>query len=689
MIALGIVVAAQIAAAAPRVPAIVLQAPLDPASSVAFHAMLAPDTVYLGEQATYQIAVFLDDRVRARMRRNPEFVPPELRSLVAHDLPGAGGRVYQRTAGDKRYEVHVFERALFGLVAGRVDVPPAQLLYSLPLSASFFSREESHALRSESAVLVIREPPLDGRPADYNGAVGILSLDAHYDSRTGKVGDPFVLTVGVSGEANVGHLPRPNIELPWGTVVPASERVRLDSVAVRVRGRKEFDWILTPRDTGVLRLPSVRYWFFNPIAERYELAIAEPESIVVAPATLALADTAGNSQPMLGVRRVYRGETPPPIPDRPWFWLLALIAPIPAAVRATTSAWSQRRRRPERAARVLNRLARRGSSDAGRVRRAYVAALAERLLLPAETLTRRGELARLLRLSGVRKETARAADDLLSDLDESIYAEGQHPSPKDAGRRADEIVRNVDREAIRRVITMVMAAAVIGAASPALANPAREAALRATFQQGVTAYAQREFGTSARRFADVAHEAPRAGDAWANFGTAGWAAGDTAAAAVGWQRALRLEPRAEDVRERIALIGTTERGFVSFVPPVTSSEVAVLALLIWFTIWGMLAMRDSGDSMRNRMSLLAACLLVIVATSAGGLRELERGARLAVISEGGPLRLLPALGADQGASALVGEVARTKARQGVWTRVELDGGRSGWVETQRLVPLDS
>ncbi len=691
MNALVFIVAAQIAAApAPRrVPAIVAQAPLDPASSVAFHALVSPAAVYLGQQSTYQIAVFLDDQVRARMRRNPEFVPPELRALVAYDLPGSAGRIYQRTSGGRTFEVHVFERALFGIAGGRIDIPPAQLLYSLPLSASFFSREESHALRSESVVLVVREPPAAGRPAEYAGAVGQLTIHAQFDTTRGRVGDPFIFTVGVTGEANVGHLPRPAFSLDWGTTVTASERVFLDSMSVTVRGRKEFDWILTPRDTGVLRMPAVRYWFFNPVSERYEVAVAQPESLIVAPAALVMADTGTGATQVLGVRTEYFGERSPPLPDASWFWLLAIVAPLPAAVRAGAEAVRRQQKRPERAARVLRGLSRRPSADASRVRRAYVAALAERLVLPAETLTRRGELARLLRLSGVRKETARAADDLLAEMDQAIYAAGAHPAPREAGKRAFDIVQLVDRDAIRRTLTMGLVAVALAATTPASAGEARETAIRQGFASGVDAYAKRDYRSAVRIFADVAREAPRAPDVWANLGTAGWAASDTVAAAVGWQRALRLEPRAEDVRDRLMLLGTSERGFVSFVPPVTSSEVALAAMLLWLALWCALAMRGGDSSSRRRVVVGTLCALIVVAAVGGGVREIERGARLAVISEGGPLRILPALGADRGASVLTGEVARTRARQGVWTRIELDGGRNGWVESHRIVPLDS
>lgn len=680
---LVVAIAAQVGAA---VPAIVSRATVDPARPVDFHAMVEPDTVFLGEQATYQIAVFLDDEVRARMRRNPEFVPPELRSLVAFDLPAGIGRLYQRTVGGKRYEVHVYERALFGLVPGRVEIPSAELLYSLPLNASFFSREESHALRSERLALVVREPPAAGRPPDYLGAVGSLRLDTRLDARQGRVGDPFVLTVGVTGEANVGDLPRPAISLSWGTAVPASERVRLDSTSLRVRGRKEFDWILTPRDTGILAVPPVKYWFFNPVTEKYELAVVTPESLAVQGATLASADTAAPVPP-LSLRREFRGERPPPLPGRRWVWMLAIAVPIPAGIAALRGAWRLRRARPRSATATLRSLSRSADADTARIRRAWVAALAERLLLPAESLTRRGELARQLRRSGVVADTAREADALLRELDEAIYAGERRSAPRGAARRAFDLLRRVDREAIRRVSLLILAAASIAAARPAIAAVAQAVALRARFLEAVGSYAMGDYAQASVGFAAVARSAPRAPDAWANLGTASWAAGDTATAAVGWQRALRLEPSAPDVRERLDLLGIPARGIISYVPPVSSDFLVMVALASWGALWGVRLLGALARPAPRWMLPATLATVIVGAAAAGGAREIEEGRDLAVVVAGGPLRALPALGADRGAPTLTGEVARTRTRQGVWTRVQLDGGRSGWIESQRLVEL--
>ena len=229
-----------------------------------FHAAVFPDTVYVGQQVTYQVAVLLSDNARNRLRRNPEFLPPELRGMLSFEL-GTPKRVAARSyGGGPAYETHVFQRALFAVTAGALQVPAPQLTYSLPQSASYFSREERYVVRAESAQLVVRPLPTEGRPADFTGAVGVLSASARFDSSAVRVGDPLLFTVRLEGVGNVRLLPAPALELSWATVVRGSERVRVDTSGALVRGVKEFDYLLTPTRDGPVTLPVVRYPYFDP-----------------------------------------------------------------------------------------------------------------------------------------------------------------------------------------------------------------------------------------------------------------------------------------------------------------------------------------------------------------------------------------------------------------------------------------
>jgi hypothetical protein len=113
---------------------------LDPSQGINFASGVWPDRVYIGQQATYEIGIFLSDDMRTRLRRNPQFVPPDVRSMIAYDLP-VPARLLTRQAGGRQYDVHVFARALFPLTAGVHEIGAARLEYAVPLSSSIFARE--------------------------------------------------------------------------------------------------------------------------------------------------------------------------------------------------------------------------------------------------------------------------------------------------------------------------------------------------------------------------------------------------------------------------------------------------------------------------------------------------------------------------------------------------------------------
>jgi tetratricopeptide (TPR) repeat protein len=674
-----------------QVPAVVSRSRLDPGNGVNFHALVTPETVYVGQQATYQVGVFLNDDVRYRLRRNPEFIPPELRSMLAYDLSSPRSFVSKRVIDGRPYEVHVFQRALFPLTAGRYEIPAARLNYSLPLSASFFSREESHQLRSEVIPLFVVDPPQAGRPSDYSGAVGRLAIEAHVDSGVAKVGDPLVLTVRIAGDGNVSFFPRPEVRVPWGQLVPAEERVQLDSSSTVVRGAKEFDWVITPARSGDVEVPSIRYPFFNPYTEHYELAVTSPQHVSVAPGTLVAADAPPDSaRPVFPVRRFMVAESGAPLSQTRGFWLAMLIAPVPAALALVVR--RPRTRRVPTAAERLRKLARSPEvptpNDAATLRRTYAAALAERIGVAAAELADRRALVRALRRSGVTADVARAADELLGDLDAAVYS-GAAADVKDGVQRAVDVLRQVDDEARPRMAPRtsrsVASVALLGLS---FGVAQQDPTAHELFDRGVREYEARRFTRAERFFAEAARANPTSGDAWANFGTAAWAAHDTAAAAIGWQRALRLDPLGGDVRSRLDLTPGFGGTALGSVPPVTESTLAAVGGTAWVLAWLCAAV---GIWKRRAPWRYAGYALGLVALASGiagvRVREAHDARRLAVVLEAGRLRSLPVLGSEAAAPVLTGEVARALRQEGVWSLVRLGDAREGWIESDQIEPI--
>jgi len=640
------------------------------------------DSVFVGEQLDYVVEMQLNRSARERLRRNPTFFPPEMPGVLAYDLAPPPR---PRRAAPHCFQTLTYRRALFPLFAGATTIAPSSLTYSLPVSNSFFSREESYELHTDSVRFVAVDPPAAGRPAGYIGAVGDVTASARLGTASTRMGDPVLLTLHLEVVGNVKLMPRPVLTVPWAAIAPGDERVNVDSTTPQVRGTKEFDWLLTPRRAGQLVVPAIRYPFFDPSRATYDVALTDSLVIDVASATLAASDSVGVAP--LTIRTVLRDEQGAPLPGRGWFWVLIALAPAPAALRRMRLRRRRRaRRRP--ALQQLRALARASAPSAREVRRSFVDLLTERVPALAGGVSS-GSLARLLRRAGVTDSTAERAAAVLADLDVAAYSAGGTTTAQ-LTARALVAARGVDAEAVRqtprRNLATVLLVATVGAAvsqGGAMPEP-----LARAFDQGVSAYRHGDFGRAERLFARVATRAPRAADAWANYGTAAWARGDTAHAAVGWQRALRLEPLDQQTRDRLDAVQPAAFGDPAYVPPLPIDPLAASALALWLAAWLLLALPA-----RRRPSLAhpaVGATLTLALLLLGAALELEsrssvRG--LGALRSGRSLLEAPSPGAAGAAMASAGEVGSTGAREGAWVRVVLDHERAGWVPVAAVIPL--
>jgi hypothetical protein len=277
----------------------------------------------------------------------------------------------------------------------------------------------------------------------------------------------------------------------------------------------------------------------------------------------------------------------------------------------------------------------------------------------------------------------------MRELDGAAYSQGGTLAT-DAAARAAALYEKADSEALPREeirlplsLLGILLVAALGVGTAVAASTTIE-----VFDDGVNAYSQQDYRAAQEAFREVTRREPRAADAWANFGTSSWVVGDTARAVAGWQRALRLEPLATDVRDRIDLAHGLPLTSAGFVPPVPVNAVAALALLLWIGGWG-IAAYVARSGRRLSPPLTAAIIaggIALIATF--GIEEQLSGKRVGVVRSSIQLLGEPVLGSDRGANALIGEVVRVKAVRGAWTMISLDDGRDGWMASSNLIPLD-
>ena len=645
----------------------------------------ASDTLFVGQQVDYVVDVQLNETARQRLRRNPTFFPPEMPGVLAYDLAAPAAVTH---VGRRCFETLSYRRALFPLFAGRTVIAPAALTYSLPLSTSFFSREESFELRTDSVRFIALDVPLAGRPPDFGGTVGEVIAATRLSATAARMGDPVVVTLRLEGEGNVKLWPRPPLKLGWATVANGEERVEVDTSHARVRGSKEFDWLVTPRQPGRQDVPAMRYPYFSPERIAYDSASTKALTLDIAAASLAEIDSTPVTR--LGIRRILRDQAPLPVPSRPWYWLMLAIAPAPAVLRRARIRTGRRTERRSAARRLRDAQLRGHPLSPRELRRLYLEAVADRVPT-TRAAVQPAAFARALRLAGVTDPVADAAGALAARLDASAFSAAGR-AEEDMVQQAAASVRAIDLEAMSllrprgtiRALVLTGAVVLSAASLHALPEP-----LSRAFDAGVAAYDHAAFTTSQRLFARVAARAPRSADAWANLGAAAWSRGDSATAARAWQRALRIDPLDAETRERLEAVVPAPIRATGYVPPMPVNGVALASLALWIAAWTLFALPLRARPPAAR-AIAGGALSVAVVLLLGALELRERleSHALGVLRESRHLVDAPGSSAAL-AAASTGETGLLGAREGAWVRIEFDANRAGWVPVASVLALDA
>lgn len=673
------------------VPALVSRAPVSRATTVNFHSLVTPDTVWAGEQVTLQVGVFIDDELRSRLQRNPEYVAPSVDGAVAYELPVDNDALPSRDVDGRRYRPFIFARALFALRAGRLTIPPARLGYTLGSAGTIFGRQERQTATTPVRSVVVRELPAEGRPADFTGAVGVYALTATVERSGGRVGDAVQLGVTVTGAGNVKLLPAPRLVIDGVAVRSAGETITVDTSDLLVRGSKTFRFLLTPRRDGALPLGDVRYPYFNPVRSAYEVASAPLGALRVAPGSVIEDDAVAAPDEALPLQG-WSVEAVDDVTETWWFRALfiALGAPWLALITRRTLRFIPHR--PSRERRLRRRDVPDDGSvpDAASVRRAFIRALSPLVQLRSDEPFVVDDVVRRLRRAGAGSDASEAAGALLRRLDLLTFGERDTVRPDAVAtlqREAQAVQAQLASELSSKVRARLKAAVrsmllIAGAGASLHAQPQPQ-----PFRDGVAHYRARRFDAAAAAFATAAAAAPASAAAWADLGAAHWMRADTAGAIVAWQRSARLAPRDARAARMLAQHAASADWRLRVVPVKPNHAwLALLSVTMLLSCGAALARWRNGQI--SNPLLITSTLLIVAFAALAVVAERSLAAEgVVVVRQDVALRLEPVLAGEAGARARAGELATVTSASGTWRQVVVSAGRIGWVESDALRSL--
>lgn len=237
---------------------------------------------YVGQQVTLDFDLFYRFQLHnVGFKEIPTFAGFWIKELfVAQQL-----QAHREVVNGVTFNVAPLRRmALFPTSAGKQVVERMAVSCEIPAGRSqrrsllddffasdpFFGRTQSALLQSEEVEIEVLPLPEDGRPSEFTGAVGRFALSADAQPTHVQAGDPVTLRVEISGVGNMAAVQVPTIQISEGIKLYEPTVEEEEQIANgNYGGRRTFEYILIPETGGVMEIPSVRFAYFDPSAERY------------------------------------------------------------------------------------------------------------------------------------------------------------------------------------------------------------------------------------------------------------------------------------------------------------------------------------------------------------------------------------------------------------------------------------
>ncbi|MCR4319904.1 MAG: BatD family protein, partial [Candidatus Brocadiaceae bacterium] len=233
-----------------------------------------------------------------------DYVAPATKNFMEEKL--GDQRQYEEIRDGIAYNVLELRTALFPMVSGDLVVSPAKLKCNLILQQrreqrdspfdsflsdaffdDFFGRgQKRYPVERATVPIALKVKPLpeQGKPKEFNGAVGAYNMDVSIKTQHVKIGDPITLSMSVYGEGNIQTINEPLLVLNNAKdfkLYPAESNTQITNREELIRGRKVFSKVIEPQKTDLKSIPAIVFSFFDPRAGQYRMITKEPMPIVV------------------------------------------------------------------------------------------------------------------------------------------------------------------------------------------------------------------------------------------------------------------------------------------------------------------------------------------------------------------------------------------------------------------------
>jgi hypothetical protein len=266
------------------------------------------ENFYVGESIPCHLKFYLRRDIQARMRAYPEktgdaFTQSELRKEPHSSQETIDGQIYRLfswpltlTALKAGEEVLSYKIELAVILPNkRSRRSPFDTLFndSFFNTDSLFNRGsfENITLFTGDIPKDVLELPIEGKPDNFSGAIGVFELKTRLSATTVEAGEPITLTLDTSGEGNFDRIAAPVLTETdnFKLYPPKTEFTPIDDIGYR--GKKSFEYIIIPQSEEVNAIPPMAFNFFDPNLGRYKDLSTQSTPIEVLPASVPISSS--------------------------------------------------------------------------------------------------------------------------------------------------------------------------------------------------------------------------------------------------------------------------------------------------------------------------------------------------------------------------------------------------------------
>ena len=184
----------------------------------------------------------------------------------------------------ENYRYVVLKKALLiPTKSGKLVIEPMKMdiLIGVPTGRGDFfgnpiTRNVTNTFASPKRNINVKELPLEGKPENFNGAVGSFTFNVTSNKNNLKSNESSEIKVAVAGKGNLKLFEIPKIETPKELEVYTPEhKEQVQTTLSGIRGNIYDIYTVVPQFKGKYKIPKVSFSYFNPREKKYHTITTE------------------------------------------------------------------------------------------------------------------------------------------------------------------------------------------------------------------------------------------------------------------------------------------------------------------------------------------------------------------------------------------------------------------------------